>query len=75
MLELETLITWPHLQHNLSHIKKILLLTSWAKIMTSEPLFQTNFILRRSKISNFAGIINIATMFIKTTFKNLKKLK
>ena len=33
------------------------------------------FILRRPKVANFANIIKIPTMFIKTTFKGLKKLK
>ena len=29
----------------------------------------------RSRIANFSSIIKIATMFIKTTFKDTKKLK
>ena len=42
--------------------------------MTSQPLFQNTFILRRPRVANFAYIIKIATMFIKTTFKDSKKL-
>ena len=33
------------------------------------------FILRRPTVANFADIINIAAMFIKTTFKHSKKVK
>ena len=43
--------------------------------MTSLPLFQTTFILRRPRVANFADIIETAAMFIKITFKNSKKLK
>ena len=38
--------------------------------MTSQPLFQNIFILRRPKVANFADIVKIATMFIKRTFKD-----
>ena len=38
-------------------------------------LLQITFILRRSRVSDFSDIIKIATMFIKTTFKDSKKLK
>ena len=34
-----------------------------------------NFILRRSRVTNFADIIEIATIFIKPIFKNSKKVK
>ena len=43
--------------------------------MTSQPSFQDIFALRRPKVANFAGIIKIATKFIQTTFKDLKKSK
>ena len=43
--------------------------------MTSKPLFRNTFILRRSRVANFADMIKIASMFIKTTFKDLKKIK
>ena len=33
------------------------------------------FILRRSKVTNFAEIIKIASMFIKTTFRDSNKIK
>ena len=44
--------------------------------MTSQPFFQNTFILGRPRVANFSDIIQIATMFIKITFKesyNLKK--
>ena len=43
-------------------------------MMTSQPFLNT-FILRRPKVVNSACIIKIATMFIKTTFKDSKKVK
>ena len=52
-----------------------MLVTSWTEIMTSQPSFQDIFALRRPKVANFAGIIKIATKFIQTTFKDLKKSK
>ena len=36
--------------------------------------FQKTFVLRRAGVANFADIIKIATMFIKTIFKNWRKL-
>ena len=50
-----------------------MLVTSLAEIMT-QTLFPNTFILRRQKAANFADM-KIATMFIKTTFKDTKKLK
>ena len=32
--------------------------------MTSEPLFQNNFILRRPIVANLADTVKVATMFI-----------
>ena len=43
--------------------------------MASKPLFQNTFILRRSRVAIFADIIKIVIMFIKTVFKDSKKLK
>ena len=43
--------------------------------MTSLTLFQKTFIFRRPSLANFADIIKIAIMFIKTTFKDSKKGK
>ena len=43
--------------------------------MTSYPLFQVTFILRRPRVANFAYIIKIATIFIRTTFKDSNKFK
>ena len=54
---------------------KIMLVTSWTEIMTSQPLFQNVFILRRPRVANFDDIIKIATMFVKKTFKDSKKVR
>ena len=54
---------------------KILMVASWTKIMTSSPLFQNNFISRRSRVAIFYGIIKIVTTFTKTIFTAKKKLK
>ena len=53
---------------------RILLVTSWIKIMTLQLLFQNSLISRRPRVANFADIIKTAIMFIKTTFKQSKKL-
>ena len=37
--------------------------------------FQNTFILGRLRLANFVVITKIATMFIRTTFKNLSKVK
>ena len=42
--------------------------------MTSQPLYQNVFILRRSTVTDFADTIKIL-IIIKKTFKDLKKLK
>ena len=42
---------------------------------TIQPLFQNTFILRRPRADNFADIIKIATILIKTTFQESKKVK
>ena len=59
--------------------KWILRVTSWTKIMTSEPLFQNNFfqnnfIVRRPRVAIFAVIIKFVTMCIKTILKDSKKV-
>ena len=54
---------------------KILLVTSWTKIMTLWTLFQNIVILRRPGETIFAGIIKIVTMFIKIIFKDSRKVK
>ena len=48
---------------------------SWKKIMTSKPLFQITFTLRRPRVAIFANIIKIVTSLIKKTLKAQKKLK
>ena len=47
---------------------------SWTEIIMSYNLFQVTFILRRSRVENFADIIKISTIFIKITFKDSIKL-
>ena len=54
---------------------KTLLVAPWTEIMTSKPLFQNNFILRRPGVANFADITKTVTMFIRKTFKDSKKVK
>ena len=50
--------------------EKILSVTSWTEIMTSQPPFQNNFISRKSRVAVIVNIDKIATMFIKITFKD-----
>ena len=45
------------------------------EIITSKHLFQRTFVLKRSTVANFADMIKIATIFIKTTFKDSNKFK
>ena len=47
----------------------------WTKIMTSQPLFQNAFILRRPGVAIFVDIIEIVTIFIKTKFEDSRKIK
>ena len=37
--------------------------------------FHNTLILRRPRVANFADTMKVATMFIKTTFKDSKKVK
>ena len=52
-----------------------LLVTSWLKNMTPKPLFQNTFVLKRPRVDNFTDIIKVATVFIKTTFRDSNKVK
>ena len=52
-----------------------MVMTSWIKIMTSEPCFENNFILRRPGVSIFVNVMKVVTMFIITIFNDSKKLK
>ena len=45
------------------------------KLWYHDLYFKNTFILRKSKVVNFAEIIKIATMFIKKTFKDSKEVK
>ena len=52
-----------------------LLVTPWKEVVTSSHLFQNIFILGTPGVSIFADIIKITTMFVKTVFKDSKKLE
>ena len=52
-----------------------LLVTSWLKNMTPKPLFQNTFIWNRPRVDNCTDIIKVATIFIKTTFRDSNKVK
>ena len=52
-----------------------LLVTPWKEAVTSSHLFQNIFILGRPGVSIFADIIKITTMFVKTIFKDSKKVR
>ena len=54
---------------------KTLLVTPWAEIITSKPLFENSFILRKPSISIFADIIQIVTIFINPILKDSKSVK
>ena len=54
---------------------KILLVTSWTKIMTLQTLFQNTFLLKSPRVANFCDIVKIATTFVKTSIKNLREFK
>ena len=70
MISYQTLVTWPHVQYNLSYKIKF---WWWRHEQQLWCHIQNSFVLRRATVANFAGVIQIATMFIKTTFKDLKK--
>ena len=53
---------------------KILLVTSWLKIMMAWIFFKNTFILRSPSVVYFADI-KTAIMFIKVTFKDSKRFK
>ena len=48
---------------------------SWSETMTSSTVSQNIFISRRPREANFADIFKIVATFIKTTFKDSKKVK
>ena len=51
------------------------MLVTWCtEIIMSQPLFKSNFILRRSGVAIFADIIKFVTMFIKKIFKDSGKV-
>ena len=44
----------------------------WQNILMSSALFQNTFILEKSRIANFAYMIKMATVLIKTKFKDFR---
>ena len=61
-------------KNDLSHVIKFFWWRLWTEIMTSQPLHENVFILRKPTVANFADIIKIPTI-IKKTFKSSKKVK
>ena len=55
--------------------KKMLLVMSWTELLTSYPLLQNIFVLESLEQFFFANIIKALIMFIRTTFKDLKKVR
>ena len=51
---------------------KILFLTTWTEIITSQPLFQNTFILRRPGAVNYPDIIKLAIILIKNEMRHYK---
>ena len=68
------MVTWPHLQYNLSHLIKFCWRLHGQKIWRHNLHLKIPF-LRRPRLANLADIIKIATIFIKTTSKDSKKVK
>ena len=54
---------------------KILLMTSLAEVMTSQPLFLNTFILRRPRIANLMTSSKLQPYLLKQPLKIQKKLK
>ena len=65
-------ITQPHIHDNLSHVMKFIWWFHLQKLWRYEIYFKM-LILRSPRITNFADIIAVATMFIKKFLKNLKE--
>ena len=51
------------------------LVTSQTEVMTSQPLFQNTFILRKPRVANFDEIVKNSTIFTLRTFEDSKKVK
>ena len=75
MLEIQNFCSHDHIYNIFELPAKTLLVTSWTEIVVSYPLFQNTFTLRRPGVTSFADIIKISTMFVKTTFKDSKKVR
>ena len=65
------MVTWPHPQYNLSHVIKFHWWRHGQKLWRHKPYFKISLF----QEAIFADIIKIVTIFIKTIFKDSKKLK
>ena len=62
-----------HMNIELESRDKIFLMKSWVKVMISLSFFKNVFVFRGSGAADFADIIKIAIILIKTNFKDSKK--
>ena len=69
------MITWLHLQYNLSQVIEFCWWRHGQKGWRHNFYFKKPFFLRSLRVANFVDFIKIATMFVKTNFKDSKKLK
>ena len=75
MLQLLTLVTWPHLWFNLNHVIRIYWWRHGQKLWRHDLFFQITLILRRPGVAIFADVIKIVTIFIKTIIQGSRKVK
>ena len=66
--------TWPHLQYNLSNVVNFCWRHHELKLWRHNLYFKIH-LFWKPKVTNFLGIIKIAIMLIKTTFKDSKNVK
>ena len=52
-----------------------MLLTSWTKIITSQPLFQVTFDLRSPRVANFLASSKLQPFLLEQPLKTQTKLK
>ena len=74
-LRLWDLITWPHLQINLSYEIKFCSQVKYYDVIVKNYDVNYLFLLRMPGVVNFVANINIVTMFTKKIFKESKKIK
>ena len=73
LMEMPVTKLWSH--DNIYNIIQVPVGDVMDRDMTSSSLFQNTFNLRRPRVANFTDIIKMITIFIKTVFKDSKKLK